>query len=86
MRWSPVIEEMPHLADLYGALLENYGGLGSTPRSALEGIADDLKMGRLTGDEALHSLGCTRDEMMLAIAYLVEHFAQWAHDRPARGD
>jgi len=80
---SPIFTDKPELADLYTAMIENYGGFGCTPRSALEGIADDLKHGRLTTDEALDTLGATRDEVLLTVAYLVEHFAQWAHDHPA---
>jgi len=80
---SPIFTDKPELADLYTAMIENYGGFGSTPRSALEGIADDLKHGRLTDDEALATLGATRDEILLTVAYLVEHFAQWTHDHPA---
>ena len=64
------------------AMIEQYGGIGSTPRTALEGIADDLKHGRLTTDEALDTLGATRDEVLVTVAYLVEHYAQWASDNP----
>jgi len=79
---SPIFSDKPELAELYAALIENYGGIGYTPRGALEGIADDLKHGRLTDAETLNALSCTRDEMVLVVAYLVEHFAQWAHDHP----
>lgn len=79
---SPIFDDKPELADLYMAMIEQYGGIGSTPRTALEGIADDLKHGRLTTDEALDTLGATRDEVLVTVAYLVEHYAQWASDNP----
>ncbi|NCX76631.1 MAG: hypothetical protein EBX09_06300 [Actinobacteria bacterium] len=82
---DPVFSDKPELADLYMVLIEQYGGIGATPRTALESIADDLKHGRLTSDEALGTLGVDRDEMLVAIAYLIEHFAQWSPDRPMFG-
>lgn len=82
---SPVFNDRPELAELYIALLDNYYGIGSTPRNALESVADDLKHGRLTSDEALDTLNCTRDEMIVTVSYVVEHFAQWAADAPVSG-
>lgn len=79
---SPIFADRPQLADLYMAMIEQYGGVGSTPRTALEGIADDLKHGRLTTEEALDTLSATRDEVLVTVAYLVEHYAQWASDNP----
>lgn len=79
---SPIFTDKPELADLYMAMIEQYGGIGSTPRAALEGIADDLKHGRLTTEEALDTLGATRDEVLVTVAYLVEHYAQWASENP----
>jgi hypothetical protein len=82
---SPIFTDNPALADLYMAMMEQYGGLGATPRTALESIADDLKHGRLTSDEALAGLGSTRDEVLLTVSYLIEHFAQWSPERPLFG-
>lgn len=79
---APIFTDRPELAELYIALLDNYHGVGSTPRTALESVADDLKNGRLTSDEALDTLNCTRDEMLVTISYVIEHFAQWATDTP----
>lgn len=78
----PIFADKPELADLYMALMDQYGGLGATPRTALEGLADDIKHGRLTTDEALETLSATRDEVLVTVAYLIEHFAQWASDNP----
>ena len=72
---APIFREHPELAELYSAIIDNYYGLGATPRTALEGIADDLKHGRLTSSEALDTLSCTRDEMLKTIAYIVEYLA-----------
>lgn len=79
---SPIFVDKPELADLYMVMIEQYSGIGSTPRTALESIADDLKHGRLTTEEALDTLSATRDEVLLTVAYLIEHYAQWASDNP----
>ena len=55
-------------------------GIGFTPRGALESIADDLKHGRLTSQESLETLNCSMDEMLVTMAYVIEHFAQYAPD------
>ena len=82
---APIFREHPELAELYSAIIDNYYGLGATPRTALEGIADDLKHGRLTSIEALDTLSCTRDEMLKTIAYIVEYLAQFAPDEMVAG-
>lgn len=82
---DPVFADKPELADLYMALMDQYGSLGATPRTALESIADDLKHGRLTSDEALGTLAATRDEILVTISYLIEHFAQWSPEYPVFG-
>lgn len=82
---APIFREHPELAELYSAIIDNYYGLGATPRTALEGIADDLKHGRLTSNEALDTLSCTRDEMLKTIAYIVEYLAQFAPNEMVAG-
>lgn len=82
---SPIFTDKPELADLYMVLIEQYGSIGATPRTALESIADDLKHGRLTSDESLETLSTTRDEMLVTLSYLIEHFAQWSPERPMFG-
>lgn len=82
---SPISKDRPELVELYSAIIDNYYGFGATPRTALEGIADDLKHGRLTSDEALNTLNCTRDEMLSTIAYIVEHLAQFTPNEMVAG-
>ena len=82
---KPVFTDRPELADLFAVLIEQYAGIGATPRTALESLADDLKHGRLTSDEALGTLETTKDEMLVTIAYLIEHFAQWSPELPMFG-
>lgn len=82
---DPVFSDNPELADLYMVLIEQYGGIGATPRTALESIADDLKHGRLTSSESLRTLDATLDEMIVTIAYLIEHFSGWSPDQPMFG-
>lgn len=82
---EPVLSDRPELADLYAVLIEQYAGFGSNPRAALESLADDLKHGRLTSDEALQTLETTRDEMLVTVAYLIEHFARWSPELPLFG-
>lgn len=82
---KPVLTDRPELADLFAVLVEQYGGIGATPRTALESLADDLKHGRLTSDEALRTLETNRDEMLVTISYLIEHFARWSPEHPMFG-
>ena len=82
---TSISEEHPELTELYSAIMDNYYGLGATPRTALEGVADDLKHGRLTSAEALDTLSCTIEEMLTTIAYIVEHLAQFASNEMVAG-
>lgn len=83
---APIFEDREDLAELYIAILDNYRGIGFTPRGALEGIADDLKHGRLTSQESLEALNCSMDEMLVTMAYIIEHFAQYAPDEMVTGN
>ena len=77
---APIFDDREDLAELDGEILGNYRGIGFTPRGALESIADDLKHGRLTSQESLETLNCSMDEMLVTMAYIIEHFAQYAPD------
>jgi len=85
MSRSPVFDERPDLAELYGAILDNYYGLGATPRTMIEGLAEDLRYGRLTSDESLDSLGCTMGEMITTLGFVLGHMAQYAPDEMVEG-
>ncbi len=82
---TPISSEHPELAELYSAIIDNYYGFGATPRTALEGIADDLKHRRLTSSEALDTLNCTHDEMMTTISYVIQYLAQFAPNEMVAG-
>lgn len=82
---TSISKEHPELTELYSAIIDNYYGLGATPRTALEGIADDLKHSRLTSAEALDTLSCTMEEMLTTIAYIVEYLAQFASNEMVAG-